>query len=137
MGDRFESLRLVTSGACSASYNMALDEALSVSARSGNSPPCLRIYGWDRPSVSLGRMQRASDLDLDYCKQAAIPVVRRPTGGRAILHAVELTYSFSASNNIKGLGSGVLDCYAALAQAFMHAFKSLGFSALSGSRTKK
>ncbi len=137
MGSNWKALRLVASGPCSASYNMALDEALSESARKGGSGPCLRIYGWREPSVSLGRMQRAGDIDLSYCKQAGIPVVRRPTGGRAILHGAELTYSFSASNSLKGLGSGVLDCYAALSHAFMCAFRRLGLSAMSGSRLKK
>ena len=137
MGSNWKALRLVASGPCSASYNMALDEALSESARKGGSDPCLRIYGWREPSVSLGYLQRSGDIDLSYCKQAGIPVVRRPTGGRAILHGVELTYSFSASNRIKGFGSSVLDCYAALSHAFMCAFSSLGFSAMSGSRTKK
>jgi len=137
LGSNWKTLRLVASGACSASYNMALDEALSESARKGGSGPCLRTYGWDRPSVSLGYLQRSGDIDLSYCKQAGVPVVRRPTGGRAILHGVELTYSFSASNSLKGFGSGVLDCYAALSHVFMFAFKSLGLSAMSGSRLKK
>ncbi len=137
MGSSWKTLRLVASGACSASYNMALDEALSASVRKGDSGPCLRIYGWRTPSVSLGYLQRSGDIDLSYCKQAGVPVVRRQTGGRAILHGVELTYSFSASNSLKGLGSGVLDCYAALSRAFMCAFKSLGLSAISGSRLKK
>ncbi|MCK4910151.1 MAG: lipoate--protein ligase family protein [Thermodesulfovibrionales bacterium] len=130
-------MRLVSSGASSAFYNMALDEALSVFARKGGSGPTLRLYGWDRPSVSLGRNQRAGLLDLDHCAQAGIPVVRRPTGGRAILHGEELTYSFSAPVGIRGLGTGVLESYEALSHAFMHAFNSLGLSAMSTSKAKK
>ena len=133
----FDVMRLVSSGDSSASYNMALDEALSVSARQGGSGPTLRLYGWDRPSVSLGRHQRAGILDLAHCLEAGIPVVRRPTGGRAILHGMELTYSFSAPAGITGLGTGVLESYKALSHAFMHAFKSLGLSAMSTSKAKK
>ena len=137
LSGRFDVMRLVSSGASSASYNMALDEALSISARSGGPGPTLRLYGWDRPSVSLGRNQRAGLLDLDYCARAGIPVVRRPTGGRAILHGEELTYSFSAPVGIRGLGTRVLDSYEALSHAFMHAFESLGLSAMSTSKAKK
>lgn len=136
MGDNFTRLRVIEYRASDAAYNMALDEALIASCRSGRSIPTLRLYGWSVPSVSLGRFQRASEVDLDYCKAHGIPVVRRPTGGRAILHGNELTYSFSAPSSLEGFGSGVLDSYAKLSKAFTHAFRSLGINALSASRNR-
>ena len=91
--------RLINSGTGSASYNMALDEAIAISVRKGGSPPTLRLYSWDMPSVTLGCFQKIRDIDIEYCRDASIPVVRRPTGGRAILHNKELTYSFSAKTD--------------------------------------
>lgn len=90
--------RLIDSGPCDASYNMALDEAIAVFVRRGRSCPALRLYGWETPSVSLGSFQKLDDIDEEYCSHENIPVVRRPTGGRAVLHGDELTYSFSSKN---------------------------------------
>jgi lipoate-protein ligase A len=73
--------------------NMALDEALvRWSARTGNAN--CRVYGWSTPTLSLGRNQRARDCyDLDAARDRGIGFVRRPTGGRALLHHREVTYS--------------------------------------------
>jgi len=104
---------------------MALDEAISLSVRKGSSPPTLRLYGWERPSVSIGLFQRISDIDLQYCIKNNLPVVRRPTGGRAILHGDELTYSFSSGN--EGFFSGgLLDTYRQLGSALKSALDMLG-----------
>jgi len=117
--------RFIDSGPCAASYNMALDEALAVTVQKSDSPPALRIYGWEKPSVSLGSFQKMSDVDLKYCVDHTIPVVRRPTGGRAIFHGDELTYSFSSRN--EGLFSvGLLDSYRKLSIAFKSALEMLG-----------
>jgi len=104
---------------------MALDEAVSLSVRKGSSPPALRLYGWEEPCVSIGLFQRTSDIDLDYCIEKNLPVVRRPTGGRAILHGDELTYSFSSRN--EGFFSGGLrDTYRQLGSALKSALVMLG-----------
>ena len=81
-------------GSGSASYNMALDEAIAISVRKGSSAPVLRLYSWDRPSATLGCFQKISDIDTEYCRDASIPVVRTHRR-KAILHNKELTYSFS------------------------------------------
>lgn len=117
--------RLIDSGPCSASYNMALDEAIAINVRSGDSPPTLRLYGWKRPSVSLGSFQKIESIDLAYCANNEIPVVRRPTGGRGILHGDELTYSFSSKNNGDFSGS-LLETYRKLGVAFSAALNSIG-----------
>ncbi|MBI1821361.1 MAG: lipoate--protein ligase family protein [Nitrospirae bacterium] len=77
--------------------NMALDEAIFKEVSAGNSPPTLRFYTWEYPSVSIGYFQNPkTDLYLDQLKTKKIPWVRRITGGRGIFHSEELTYSLSA-----------------------------------------
>jgi lipoate-protein ligase A len=121
------SWRLIDSGPCDAPYNMALDEAIAAAVRNGHSPPTLRFYGWCQPSVSLGAFQKITDIDTGYCAANDVQVVRRPTGGRGILHGEELTYSFSAKN--EGLFSqGLLDAYRKISAAFSLGLQRLGLS---------
>lgn len=117
--------RFIDSGPCAASYNMALDEAIAISVRKNISPPTLRLYGWERPSVSLGSFQKTTDINEHYCVASKIPVVRRPTGGRGIFHGDELTYSFS-SRNEGFFSGGLLDSYRQLSTAFKTALEMLG-----------
>ena len=135
---RPESWRLIDEPPGAADYNMAMDEALALSA-AGNphSAPTLRLYGWARPSVSMGRFQRISDIDEQYCASKGIHIVRRPTGGRAILHvADELTYGFTAPT-VEGIFSGGLfESYALLSRAFMIAFRPLGIPCESEGRKR-
>jgi lipoate-protein ligase A len=72
---------------------MALDEALLLSASGGNRPATLRFFTWDTPSLTIGSFQKSEDLNLAAATARNIPIVRRPTGGRAVLHDAELTYS--------------------------------------------
>ena len=118
--------RLIDSGPCDAFYNMALDEAIALEVRKEAAPATLRIYGWDRPSLTLGCFQMASDINMEYCQSHDIPVVRRPTGGRAILHGEELTYSFSAKTDKGPFSHGLLDSYKRISMAFLIAFKKIG-----------
>ncbi len=124
--------RLIDSGHCGAYYNMALDEALARGVMEG-SAPVLRFYGWDVPSVSLGCFQRAEDVDRDYAAASGIPVVRRITGGRGILHGPEeLTYSFSASGRWgEAFSAGLRECYAMIGAAFVDALAALGLDPVS------
>jgi lipoyl(octanoyl) transferase len=86
--------RFLDTGSLDGVANMALDEALLLSFDSGRSLPILRLYGWQPPALSLGRFQDAAAvLDLEYCRAAGVPLVRRITGGGVIYHADELTYS--------------------------------------------
>lgn len=92
------SVRLMVSPAREAAQNMALDEAmLATAAESGET--LLRLYSWDRPSVSFGRNQRCDGVySAERCETLGIPPVRRLTGGRALLHGRELTYCVAASH---------------------------------------
>jgi len=124
-----EEWRLIDSGPCDAFYNMAFDEAIATEVRRGAAPPTLRMYGWDRASVTLGCFQKTSDIDIEYCKFHGIPIVRRPTGGRAILHGDELTYSFSAKTDRGPFSHGLLDSYKKISTAFSIAFRKIGLKA--------
>jgi lipoate-protein ligase A len=89
--------RLLDTGAATGAYNMALDKAVLSEVEAGNSPPTLRSYGWDPPCISLGHSQKAeAELDAAAVAAAGYDVVTRPTGGRAVLHIDELTYSVMA-----------------------------------------
>jgi lipoate-protein ligase A len=105
---------------------MALDEAIAISVRREVSPPTLRLYTWDSPSISLGCFQKISDINIEYCKNADVPIVRRPTGGRAILHNDELTYSFSVRTDNEIFSKGLLDSYRKISLAFDLAFRKMG-----------
>lgn len=86
--------RFVNTGVCDAASNMALDEALLVMHEAGATPPTLRVYGWCQPTLSLGYAQNAQqEVDLAACQAQGVAVIRRPTGGRAVLHDQEVTYS--------------------------------------------
>jgi lipoate-protein ligase A len=115
---------------------MALDEAVAAFVRRGLAPPTLRLYAWDAPSVTLGCFQRSADLDLGYCRETGIPVVRRPTGGRAVLHGNELTYSFSAQTAEKPFRRNLRGTYRGLSSAFSLAFRAVGLSPHTVSRRR-
>ena len=89
-----ETWRFIAEGSLDGQLNMAIDEAILKACGEGKSPPTLRCYGWNGPTLSVGYSQDASrDLDLERCQVMGIPVVTRPTGGRALLHDREFTYS--------------------------------------------
>jgi lipoate-protein ligase A len=117
--------RLILSGPGSPARNMALDEALFRGVIEGGRP-CLRFYAWDPPGLSLGRLQRdLTGIDLDFCRRSGIPVVRRRTGGRAVLHYQELTYSIICRHE-HPFGSGVVETYARIAAALTAGLAKLG-----------
>ena len=94
--------RLLDSEAGAGDWNMALDRALLDSAAARDAVPVLRFYSWEAPTLSFGRMQRTSDDLLRRCAELGVMAVRRPTGGKAILHHHEVTFSIIAPT--AGLG---------------------------------
>jgi lipoate-protein ligase A len=123
-----DTWRFIDTGPCSASYNMALDEAIAIAVRQDSEPPTLRVYGWIVPSVSIGCFQPAVDVDVEYCLKNHIPIVRRPTGGRAILHGNEITYSFSVKTTSGLFSRGLLDSYKKISAAIGLALATVGLS---------
>lgn len=108
---------------------MAVDEAILESVGSGFSLPTLRLYAWDPPCLSLGYAQPVGDVDLPNISLHGWEIVRRPTGGRAILHTDELTYSVSGTNQDERLCGTVLESYRRLSAALLTALHILGVSA--------
>lgn len=107
---------------------MAIDEVLL--HRPGNSPPVLRLYTWHHPTLTVGMAQPVErHVNLDYCRDHKIPVIRRITGGKAVLHASELTYSISGSTSDFPFGLSLLDCYKEIGNAFCKACRALGIQA--------
>ncbi len=105
---------------------MAVDEAVLEHIGRGDSLPTLRLYAWDPACLSLGHAQPIADVDSARLQARGWEVVRRLTGGRAILHTDELTYSVTGSTEEPVLAGGVLESYNRLAQALLLAVKDLG-----------
>lgn len=106
-------------------WNMAVDETILEHIRRGDSPPTLRLYAWEPACLSLGHAQPLADVDRARLKERGWEVVRRLTGGRAILHTDELTYSVIGSAQDPVLAGSVLESYNRLAQALLLAVRSL------------
>jgi lipoyl(octanoyl) transferase len=91
------SWRIIQDSLGDGALNMITDRAILMACNEGNVPATLRLYGWQRPTLSIGYSQEISQyIDLESCKRNNIPVVRRFTGGRALLHQYEMTYSVIA-----------------------------------------
>ncbi len=120
--------RVIFTGTHDAFFNMALDEALLFSCERLNSPPILRLYQWNPPGISLGYSQLVDrTVDVKKCRDQQIDVVRRITGGRAVLHENELTYSVCASiPDSPELGLSTLQTYQKISLALLESLRFLG-----------
>ncbi len=117
--------RLLYTPPSSGAWNMAADEAILDHIHRGESISTLRLYSWNPPCLSLGHAQSFKDVDVERLHAHGWDVVRRVTGGRAILHTDELTYSVTGSADEPVLSGGVLESYNRLAQALLHAVREL------------
>lgn len=106
-------------------FNMACDEFLARLLIEGRGRPTLRVYGWQPNAISLGFHQNAGDIDHDLCRADGIDLVRRPTGGRAIFHAHEVTYSVVMHLE----GRGAMEVYAHISRALVLSLRHLGCDA--------
>lgn len=114
---------------------MALDRAVLTGRASGEVPPTLRLYRWEVPTVTLGRFQSPCDVDVDLCRRSGFDVVRRPTGGRGVLHEDELTYSF-VCGVVDGVPRGVAASYRHMSAALADAYRILGVEAMLTARSR-
>ena len=112
-----------------AAENMALDEAIMDAVAEGAAPPTLRFYQWAPPGLSLGKRQPLSGVDLAACERDGVDVVRRATGGFAILHTDELTYSVATTPNDPRAAGAILDAYRSLSQGLLAGLRRLGVPA--------
>jgi len=121
--------RLLVDPPASGAWNMAVDEVLLDGIAAGTAPPTLRFYGWTPPCLSLGYFQPFDVVDLDSCRALGVDIVRRPTGGRAILHDREVTYSVVLPAWVLGQDGGVLLSYHRLSLALQDGLRRLGVPA--------
>lgn len=108
---------------------MALDEAILCLHALGQSPPTLRFYGWQPACLSIGYFQSASEVDLAACQAAGVDCVRRPTGGRAVLHDAELTYSLVAQEADPLVSGSIAASYGKIAAGLVEGLRRLGLTA--------
>jgi len=121
-----EPWRLLHTSPARGAWNMAVDESILEHIGRRESQPTLRLYAWDPACLSLGHAQPFADVDPARLKEHGWEVVRRLTGGRAILHTDELTYSVTGSAEEPVLAGGVLESYNHLSQALLYAIQDLG-----------
>lgn len=121
--------RVIYSKPQKGAWNMALDEAILESVGKNNEMPVLRLYDWEPACLSLGYSQPVADVDLDQLHHFGWDLVRRPTGGRAVLHTDELTYSVIAPDSEPRVKGSVIESYRRLAQALLRALQLLQLNA--------
>ncbi len=122
--------KLVDTGPNMGAFNMALDEQLLARAQAGETTPVLRLYGWKPPAVSIGRFQDLkSAVNIEACRKLKFDIVRRITGGRAVLHRKELTYSIIARSDNPLFPPDVLGTYRVLASGLVAGLRNLGLPA--------
>jgi len=128
--------RLLDHGPCPADWNLAVDEALLASHANDQGPPTLRFYQWSTPTLSLGAGQKWPLHSLDVtCRDLGVVVVRRPTGGRAVLHGGDLTYSLVAGAR-DGFPVSTTLVYRRLSQGLKAGLRRLGIMAESGAAVR-
>jgi len=125
------SWRLLRDSAADGAANMARDEALLASAARG-AAPTLRLYAWIRPTLSLGAHQPGADADLHACRRRGVDLVRRPTGGGAVLHDAEVTYAVAGRLGRSPFPYSVVGVYEGIAAALVAALARMNVPAVAG-----
>lgn len=125
-----EVWKFIDSGNCSPAFNMALDEALLDWHGSGKIPPVIRFYGWNPPSLSVGYFQNIEkEINLEAVREHGLGFVRRPTGGRGVLHEHELTYSVIVTEEHPNMPKTVTEAYRVISEGILQGFLKLGLEA--------
>ena len=117
--------RLLNTGQADGAMNMAIDEAILRAVAAGLVPPTLRSFAWQPACLSLGQAQSFADVDEKACATRGYDVVRRPTGGRAILHTDELTYSVTAPEVEPRVAGGIVESYRRLSEGLLEGLRLL------------
>lgn len=125
-----ETWLYIDSGDGTPTFNMAMDEALLNWHSRGRIPPVLRFYGWSQAGISIGFFQKVKDsIAVENAEKYGIPLVRRQTGGKAVLHNNELTYSILVSEDHPAMPKSVKEAYLTLSQGLLEGYRSLGITA--------
>jgi lipoyl(octanoyl) transferase len=120
----------INSGPCSPSFNMAMDEALLNWHSEKLIPPIIRFYEWTPATLSIGYFQQVhKDINLEEVRRQGVGFVRRPTGGRAVLHEHELTYSVIVGEDYPNMPKTVTEAYRVLSEGLLLGFRNLGLEA--------
>lgn len=120
----------INSGPCSPSYNMAMDEALLDWHSEGLIPPVIRFYEWNPATLSIGYFQSVEkEIDMEAVKRLGLGFVRRPTGGRGVLHEHELTYSVIVKESYPSMPATVTEAYRVISEGLLLGFQHLGLDA--------
>ncbi len=124
-----ETWRFINSGKLKPFENMAMDEAILFGIINQNTPPAIRVYDWNPPTVSFGYHQKINEHILsDKVKEFGFGLVRRPTGGRAVLHYDEVTYAvISRTDGI--LAGSVLESYQKIGEVLLATLHEIGIDA--------
>jgi|GEM_PF-2805933 len=120
-----------------AEWNMRYDADLLEGVRTNALPPTLRLYQWRRPAITVGRFQNIErTIKAEFCQQKEIPIVRRMTGGRGILHGTDLTIALAVPIvHLLPQGyeaKGVSQVYTAISEVFLRSFAACGVLAKAG-----
>jgi lipoate-protein ligase A len=122
-----EQWRLLQTGFNTAFSNMAIDRAILAANSDGKVPPTVRFYGWIPPAVSIGYFQSiAEEIDINACKKLGVDYVRRITGGGAVFHDKEVTYSIVIPEEHPAIPKNILKSYARICNALLQGLKQLG-----------
>ena len=121
--------RLIEDGPMDGRLNMAIDRAILTACERGQAPATLRLYGWDKPTLSIGYSQNElRDVDRAQCEKRNIPIVRRFTGGRALLHHFEFTYSLVAPIPHPRFPGNLAGAFGAVSKAVISSLERAGIS---------
>jgi lipoate-protein ligase A len=126
--------RLLITSPMDGATNMAIDEAILQTLAEGHGLPTIRFFQWSPPCLSLGYNQHWSEVDEDACRAFGYGWTRRPTGGKAILHTDEATYSLIIPQNDPRIQGGVVESYRALSFGLLKGLSRLGVEAAQASR---
>lgn len=127
---KFTDWYFINSGHNSPAFNMAMDEALLDWHSEGLIPPVIRFYGWNPATLSVGYFQRVEkEIDMEQVSALGLGFVRRPTGGRGVLHEHELTYSVIVSEDYPEMPETVTEAYRVISGGLLQGFKNLGLDA--------
>lgn len=129
-GIRNRSWRLILHKPANGAWNMAVDESILEAVIRQKVPPTLRLYAWETPCLSIGYAQSTADVDLHKLQSLRWDFVRRPSGGRAILHADELTYAVIGTLEEALLKGNLMESYRNLSRALLTALHLLGIHAV-------
>ncbi len=128
-------IRFIDTGENNGAMNMAIDEALLILEKKRGNPPAVRVYKFVPPTLSIGYFQSMKrEIDTAKCKEKGFDYVRRPTGGRAVLHDKELTYSVTVASPHPIMDMSLLDSFHFISKGIIKAINLLGGNAYFSSR---